>query len=131
MASLAPLIYIVCLISMVRVSSSLEQNNCSCFQTNGSSAGYFTSHEFYDFRNVETTLLTVPPIIVDATETANASFTSGFLASDPLTTDWEIQNWNNSDKLDAGAVDNRILMLNSLNNVYIGYNIILELEGFY
>ena len=127
MASLAAIFCMALLFFTVTVAQNIAHTACDCFRTNGSSAGYFTSHKFYDFRNVEGASLTVPPVVGDAAGTSNASFTSKFLASDSLARDWELQNWNNSDTLGLEGEDNRVLMINSLNNVYIGRSTLISL----
>ncbi|KAE8446209.1 hypothetical protein EG329_012434 [Mollisiaceae sp. DMI_Dod_QoI] len=92
-------------------------NECSCFQTNGSSQGYFTYHRFQDFRNVANASPTPPTVISNATNATNALATSNFFIQDAWKNDWTIQNWNNSDSMaSSGAA---VTMINSPNNVYI------------
>ena len=121
--AMAPLTGVFCtalLFFMVTVAQNIQHSDCSCYLTNGSSASYFTSHRFYDYRNVDTGSVMTPPVIADAAGTSKATFTSTYLASDTLALDWQIQNWNNSHSLSKDTGEDRILMINSLNNVYIG-----------
>ncbi|KAG0646440.1 Beta-glucanase [Hyphodiscus hymeniophilus] len=60
--------------------------SCSCFLTNGSSAGYFTSHSFFDFRNIDTSPSTIPPLLADMNSTANAPRTSDYFSIESFST---------------------------------------------
>jgi hypothetical protein len=93
---------------------------CDCFRTNGSSAAYFTFHRFHDFRNVNLSLTASPEVLTDAANTTNAKATSAFFLDKAWTNDWEIQNWNNTDGGLATVNNASVLMINSLNNIYIG-----------
>jgi hypothetical protein len=93
-------------------------NECSCFRTNGSSAGYFTYHRFFDYRNVAGASATPPAVISNENNATEAFATSDFFLNDAWTNDWTIQNWNNSDGM--SSTDATVLMINSPNNVYIG-----------
>jgi len=108
------------LLSAVTVAQTDNANECSCFRTNGSSAGYFINHRFHDFRNIADTASQVPALIQNASGTTNAPATSDFLASDIFAVDWQTQSWNNTDTLGTGVTDATVLMINSQNNVYIG-----------
>jgi hypothetical protein len=109
----------ILLFSNLRLTSAQTDNGneCSCFRTNGSSAGYFTYHRFHDWRNIA--IAANPPAAISSEINATAAFaTSNFFISDAWTGDWTTQNWNNSDS--RGSSDATILMINSPNNVYIG-----------
>lgn len=93
-------------------------NGCTCFRTNGSASGYFTSHRFFDYRNVASGQAVVPDIVTGLDNTTNALASSNFFMTDSWTNDWSIQNWTNSDSMASG--DATTLMANSPNNVYIG-----------
>lgn len=95
-------------------------NECDCFRTNGSSTGYFTNHQFYDFRNVSDALTQAPDVLTSPESTTDAPTSSSFLVSNAFTADWTIQSWNNTDTLGQAGSDASILMINSPNNVYIG-----------
>lgn len=98
--------------------ASAQGDQCSCFRTNGSSAGYFTSHRFLDYRNVSPASPEVPPLSSNITNTTNAFATSRFFLEDAWRNDWTIQNWNNTDNVRSSAAS--VFMVNSPNNVYIG-----------
>lgn len=93
-------------------------NECSCFRTNGSSAGYFAYHRFFDYRNVPGASANPPAVISNEVNATDALATSDFFLNDAWTNDWTIQNWNNSDSM--SSTDATELMINSPNNVYIG-----------
>jgi hypothetical protein len=93
-------------------------NECSCFRTNGSSAGYFTSHRFLDYRHVSSASPEVPTLISNITNATNALATSDFFSNEAWTNDWTTQNWNNSD--DVASFEASVLRVNSPSNVYMG-----------
>jgi len=93
-------------------------DECSCFRTNGSVEGYFTNHQFHDYRNVGGISSIVPTLITNITDTPIASATSYFFLNDAWTSVWTAQNWNNSDSMVANSAS--VLMVNSPSNVYIG-----------
>jgi len=93
-------------------------NECSCFRTNGSSAGYFTYHRFFDYRNVPGASAAPPAVVSNEINATDAFATSDFFLNDAWRNDWTIQNWNNSDSM--SSTDATELMINSPNNVYIG-----------
>lgn len=105
-------------ISSLTLAQDDTSAECSCFRTNGSSAGYFTSHRFLDYRNVSSASPDVPRLISNLTSTSIAVATSELFTDDAWNSDWAIQTWNNSDTLDSSGAS--ILMVNSPNNVYIG-----------
>jgi hypothetical protein len=91
---------------------------CSCFRTNETSAGYFTSHRFFDFRNVASAPSVTPAIVSDLPNLTNSYYSSDYFTEDAWKNDWTIQNWTSSDSMvTSGAT---VLMANSLSNVYIG-----------
>ncbi|TVY88964.1 hypothetical protein LAWI1_G005336 [Lachnellula willkommii] len=104
-------------ISSLTSAQTDNGNECSCFQTNGSSAGYFTSHRFLDYRNVPSVSPEVPALLPNITNATNAFATSEFFTNDAWRNDWAIQNWNNSDDVASG--DSPTLRVNSPNNIYI------------
>jgi hypothetical protein len=108
------------LFSLPRIASAQTDNGneCSCFRTNGSSAGYFTYHRFFDYRNVAGASASPPAPISSEINATDALATSNFFLTEAWTNDWTIQNWNNSDSM--SSTDATILMINSPNNVYIG-----------
>jgi beta-glucanase (GH16 family) len=101
-------------------STAQKDVNCDCFETNGSTAAYFSNHRFFDFRNVPLSLTSDPKVLTNASDTSNAGNTSDFFSSTSWTATWAAQNWDNSDTLGTSGSDATILMINSPNNVYIG-----------
>lgn len=118
--SLPPSLLLLTLLTTISTTTYAQRDNaeeCTCFRTDGPSAGYFTSHRFHDFRNVAGTG-DVPDLITDATNSSNAGATSDFFLGDAWRNDWTIQTWTNNDsRADSDAT---VLMVNSPNNVYIG-----------
>lgn len=123
--------YILAAYLFLFISNTTAQKDngeeCSCFRTNGTSAGYFTSHHFYDYRNV-TGASAVPDVITDANATTYAPPTSDFLTGGEFAADWIIETWNNSDQIGAAGSDATTLMVNSANNVYIGRGFSLSIS---
>ncbi|TVY24250.1 hypothetical protein LHYA1_G007020 [Lachnellula hyalina] len=113
------IVVIILLSSILRLTFAQKDNGneCSCFQTNGSSAGYFTFHRFLDYRNIPSISPEVPALIPNITNATNAIATSDFFTNEAWRNDWAIQNWNNSDDVASG--DSPTLRVNSANNVYI------------
>ncbi|TVY36039.1 hypothetical protein LSUB1_G005494 [Lachnellula subtilissima] len=64
------IVVIILLSSILRLTFAQKDsgNECSCFRTNGSSAGYFTSHCFLDYRNVPSISPEVPALIPNITK---------------------------------------------------------------
>lgn len=118
MAYAIPFLATWLLLAQLAVSQTDSSTECSCFLTNGSSSGYFNSHNFYDYRNVPDVSPTIPPVIGDLIDTTNAPETSDFFTSDEFQSQWEIQNWNNSNQFVSPSAT--VGLANSLNNVYIG-----------
>ncbi|KAM3069036.1 hypothetical protein ACMFMG_004214 [Clarireedia jacksonii] len=116
--TLPPSLLLLTLLATTTTTYAQRDNaeECTCFRTNGSSAGYFTSHRFHDFRNVEGAG-DVPELITDATNSSNALATSDFFLGDAWNNDWTIQKWTNADSM--ANSDATVLMVNSPNNVYI------------
>lgn len=122
-----------CAAFLVLSSFSIAQKDhgkeCECFRTNGSSAGYFTNHRFFDYRNIKDALSTAPDILKTPAGNTNAPATSDYLSSSAFTDDWEIQSWNNSDTLRQPPSDATALMINSASNVYIGMRFACSLRS--
>lgn len=94
--------------------------NCDCFRTNETSAGYFLNHRFWDWRNVQGATA-APAAITDPLLATTADVTSNFFSSNSFEADWDIQKWNNSDRIDTtGDGGPTVLAINTANNVYIG-----------
>jgi hypothetical protein len=108
------------LLTSLAIAQKDNGDECNCFRTNESSAGYFTNHQFHDFRNVDDALLTVPSIIKNATDNANAPATFDFSTGTTFAGEWTPVNWDNSDTLGTADSDATVFMVNSPNNVYIG-----------
>jgi hypothetical protein len=106
------------LCSSLTAAQTDNGDECSCFRTNGSSSAYYASHRFHDFRNINTSLVAVPDVLTDATNTTSAEVPSQFFKNPPWSKDWVIQSWNNSEIIRSNKAS--ILMINSPNNVYIG-----------
>ncbi|KAI1082306.1 glycoside hydrolase family 16 protein [Whalleya microplaca] len=94
-------------------------DRCNCYLTNGSNENYFTTHKFFDFRELSS-YAGVPGLIADPYDSSQADVTSEYFSSDEWTTHWGIQGWNNSASLDQG--DASVLMVHSPNNIYIEKN---------
>ncbi|KAI0402686.1 glycoside hydrolase family 16 protein [Xylaria palmicola] len=122
MASLSLQTLLVIVLQVLgRVSCLQEVNDqqCDCYVTNDTSANYFTSHNFFDFRALAQ-YAKVPPPIPDPQESSNADETSQYFLDDAWTKVWGIQQWNNSATVDSGDVP--VLLVNSPNNIYIEKN---------
>lgn len=114
------------LLSVCVVKTLAQQPPCGCYVVNPNSTdtAYFLRHIFRDYRSLPQ-YASVPPVIKDAENTTIAPATSNyFAANSSFSQDWTIQNWNNgynasngNDTTDGGPT---ILMINSMNNVYIG-----------
>jgi hypothetical protein len=118
MSSVALPLFIFCALLVSFATAQTDNGNeCSCFLTNDSTAAYFTYHRFWDFRNIAAPLSTEPDVLIDPTLTLNAGPTSSYFTNELWTQDWTLQAWNNSDSMSADGAT--VLMINSLNNVYI------------
>jgi hypothetical protein len=123
MASLTTLLTtVLAAIFLILPSLTIAQkdnaNECDCFLTNETSSGYFTSHRFFDFRNVASAPSAAPTIVSSLPNITNSVYSSDFFTKDAWKNDWTIQNWTNSDSMvTSGAT---VSMANSLSNVYIG-----------
>ncbi|RDW84514.1 hypothetical protein BP6252_02104 [Coleophoma cylindrospora] len=96
-------------------------NECSCFRTNNT-VNYFQFHRFYDYRNVDSSMISnpVPDAVTTASGAASAGVTNNYFQSNAFTQDWSIQTWNNSGNLGGqSGSDATILMVNSASNIYI------------
>ncbi|CAG8960245.1 hypothetical protein HYFRA_00012765 [Hymenoscyphus fraxineus] len=102
--------------SLVKAQTD-DGNACTCFRTNGSSSGYFTSHRFFDYRNVVSSQAVVPDVTTVLDSTTHSMASSDFFTTDSWTSMWTVQNWTNSDS--RASSDASILMANSPSNVYI------------
>ncbi|KAK0621246.1 concanavalin A-like lectin/glucanase domain-containing protein [Bombardia bombarda] len=96
-----------------------DDSKCGCFLTNGTSASYFSHHDFYDFRD-QGQYARVPPVITSTADTSAADATSDYFKASGWTDRWMLGGWNNSG--DAGRSDATVLMINSPNNIYIEKN---------
>jgi hypothetical protein len=125
---------VLALLSVYVVTTAAQQTPpCGCYVVNPNSidATYFSNHIFRDYRSLSQ-YASVPPLITDAENTNIAPATSDFFAANTtFSQDWTIQNWDNgynrsngSDTMGGGAT---MLMINSMNNVYIGMLRISEL----
>ncbi|KAI2642522.1 glycoside hydrolase family 16 protein [Xylaria nigripes] len=122
MASLTLHALLLVLLQVFKQAACFEQvadNQCSCYLTNETSAHYFTTHKFFDFRSLSQ-YAGVPPPVNDQNDSANAPETSQYFLDPDWTTIWSIQNWNNSDSLNSGTAS--VFMINSLSNLYIENN---------
>ncbi|KAI3336878.1 glycoside hydrolase family 16 protein [Xylariaceae sp. AK1471] len=118
--SLQTLLFIVLQV-LGRVSCLQEVNDgqCNCYFTNDSSANYFTTHTFFDFRSLSK-YAKVPSPIADPYDSSDADVASNYFLAPDWANVWGIQRWNNSDSVESG--DAPVLMVNSPNNVYIEEN---------
>jgi hypothetical protein len=116
------------LLFAVSVAQTDNGNECSCFRTNASSSGYFKYHRFFDYRNVPGIAFNPPSLLSNANATSSAGATSIFFANESFTNDWQMQSWNNSDKTATGNIgsDATVLMINSPNNIYIRWSLLLS-----
>jgi hypothetical protein len=126
------------LLFLCKIATAQKDNaaECDCFKTNGSSSAYFLYHQFFDYRNIGTSLASTPAVLQSASETTNASDTSDYFSKAAWTQNWQAATWDNSDSLGTSGSDASALMLNSKNNVYItsetnsneGYTTLLTLR---
>ncbi|KAL2073999.1 hypothetical protein VTL71DRAFT_7777 [Oculimacula yallundae] len=112
------LLPIILLFTLPHLALSTDPSGCSCFRTNGSSAGYFLHHQFQDFRNIANTS-SPPALITNASEATAAGATSPFFESEEWTKEWAVQNWNNSDSFGKADGVEPVFKVNTANNVYI------------
>lgn len=99
-------------------SSLVDDAACDCFLINGSNPTYYAEHRFMDFRSLSE-YAGIPDAITDPDMTASAPPTSDFFADDAWTSVWELQSWDNKVADGGFQGDGNVLMVNSLNNVYI------------
>ncbi|KAK3943020.1 concanavalin A-like lectin/glucanase domain-containing protein [Diplogelasinospora grovesii] len=99
-------------------ASLTDDAHCGCYLTNGTQAGFFSNHKFYDFRNLPQ-YAGVPGSVANPNDAANAGVSSQYFNDENWTSVWSIQNWNNSN---GARSDASVLMVNSPSNVYIEAN---------
>ncbi|KAI1452259.1 glycoside hydrolase family 16 protein [Annulohypoxylon moriforme] len=99
----------------------VDGDQCNCYLTNGSSSHYFSTHKFFDFRD-KSDVAGVPALITSPDDTSQAGVTSEYFSSDEWTDNWTLQSWNNTSSLKSNSSDASVLMIHSLNNVYIEEN---------
>ncbi|KAI0014079.1 concanavalin A-like lectin/glucanase domain-containing protein [Xylariaceae sp. FL0662B] len=117
---LQPLVVVSILITLPAAAfPEVGDDRCNCYLTNDSSENYFTTHKFFDFRELSD-YAGVPGLIADPLESSQADATSDYFTSDEWTQNWGIQGWNNSALLNQG--DASVLMVHSPNNIYIEKN---------
>ncbi|KAI0460663.1 putative xylanase 3 [Xylaria acuta] len=97
----------------------VSDRQCDCYVTNDTSANYFITHNFFDFRTLAQ-YANVPHPIEDPYDSSDADETSEYFLDDNWTKVWGIQRWNNSNSVDSGDVP--VLLVNSPNNIYIEKN---------
>ena len=96
--------------------TTVDDSQCDCFLTNGSTPTYFKSHGFWDFRSLSQYAVVNPPGLKNSIEEgANADFTTPYLDWDSeFGQFWGAQNWGTNDPDFANQ--------NSKNNLYIERN---------
>ncbi|KAI3323345.1 carbohydrate-binding module family 1 protein [Xylariaceae sp. AK1471] len=103
----------------------VTDSKCNCYRTNTSTSHYFRHHKFFDFRSLSQ-YARVPAPIDTAQGNADALVTNAYFSLPEWTSNWLIQNWNNSAQIggdsDATGSDATVLMVNSANNIYIQHN---------
>ncbi|GAP91141.1 putative glycoside hydrolase family 16 protein [Rosellinia necatrix] len=97
----------------------VSDGQCDCYLTNATSKNYFTTHNFFDFRDLEQ-YARIPRPIEDPDDSSAADETSQYFLDANWTNVWGIQSWNNSETVDSGDVP--VLLVNSPNNIYIEKN---------
>ncbi|KAI1212954.1 glycoside hydrolase family 16 protein [Annulohypoxylon truncatum] len=119
---LGPLVVVSSLVPLALADyPEVNGDQCNCYLTNGSSGHYFTTHKFFDFRDMSD-VAGVPALITDPDESAQAGVTSEYFSSSDWSDYWTLQSWNNSASLKSDDSDASVLMIHSLNNVYIEEN---------
>jgi hypothetical protein len=103
--------------------TTVEDSQCDCFVTNGTTPTYFKSHGFWDFRSLPQHAVVNPPgLKLSAEESADADFTTPYLDFDSEFGEfWALQNWGTTpseEDEDGGLLPNQ----NSFNNLYIERN---------
>ncbi|KAI1175994.1 glycoside hydrolase family 16 protein [Nemania sp. FL0916] len=118
--SLQTLLFVVLQV-LDRVSGLQEVSDgqCGCYMTNSTDKDFFTTHSFFDFRELSQ-YARVPAPIADPYDSTDADATSNYFLDKDWTDVWGIQSWNNSDSVEAGTVPT--LLVNSPNNIYIEKN---------
>lgn len=102
-----------------------NDSKCNCYLTNTTTKNYFSSHKFFDFRNM-TQYVNVPDPLQDPVASTNAPVTNGYFSGTNWTDYWAIQTWNNSAMMGGNSAvtgsDATVLMVNTPNNVYFEKN---------
>lgn len=97
-------------------------SKCNCYLTNTTTKNFFKTHNFFDFRNMVQYVNVAQPI-QDPAANGDAGVTSSYFQGSQWNKFWEIQSWNNSEKLNGSlGGDASILMVNSPNNIYFQLN---------
>ncbi|KAB5558543.1 glycoside hydrolase family 16 protein [Coniochaeta sp. 2T2.1] len=96
-----------------------DDSKCGCYLTNGTIKDFFTSHEFYDFRDLSR-YQGVPQVLTDSDASANAPLSSNYFTSPDWNNSWTIQAWNTS--ISGARTDASVVRVNSPQNVYIEAN---------
>jgi hypothetical protein len=114
---------VISLLSICIVTAAaLQTTPCGCYVVNPNStdAAYFLNHTFRDYRSLSQ-YASVPPLITEAENTVIAPPTSDFFAANTqFNQDWTIQNWDNGYNGSDTTGSATMLMVNSMNNLYIG-----------
>ncbi|KAI0887377.1 glycoside hydrolase family 16 protein [Annulohypoxylon maeteangense] len=119
---LRPLVVVSSLVPLALADyPEVNSDQCNCYLTNGSSGHYFTTHKFFDFRD-KSDVAGVPALIPDPEESGESGVSSEYFSSDEWSDYWTLQSWNNSASLRSNESDSSVLMIHSLNNVYIEEN---------
>ncbi|KAI1812147.1 glycoside hydrolase family 16 protein [Poronia punctata] len=109
-------IVVIALLQLVAGLKEVDDDTCDCYLTNSSSSNYYTTHKFFDFRDLAQ-YSGVPDPITDPYDSSDADVTSDYFRAHDWEDVWGIQQWNNSDGVESGDVPT--LMVNSPNNIYI------------
>lgn len=101
-------------------------SNCGCYRTNATTANYFGSHHFFDFRTL-TQYARKPEPLSTFEANAAAAPSSDYFGSPSWTSIWDIQTWNNTQQMkannsDVTGSDATVSMVNSPNNIFIERN---------
>lgn len=96
--------------------TTVDDPQCDCLLTNGTTPTYFKSHGFWDFRSLSQFAVVNPPELkLSVEESANANFTTPYLNYDSgFGKFWAVQNWNDCNE----DFPNQ----NSFKNLYIEEN---------
>ncbi|ATY60251.1 xylanase 3 [Cordyceps militaris] len=121
----AALLATASLFSASTAIETVDGSSCGCFLSNGTNAGYYTNHAFFDFRQL-LQHAGVPDVIDNKANVASAPSSSNFFTSDAWTSFWEVETWDNSKGAAASdrnkntlSNDATVYMINSPSNIYI------------